>query len=172
MSECYWVQPSRSVEERSTYLVCNVGRRPEKVGPHFYLYNPQLLQGWQFARLHPPGAYAGMLLPGFPGSWPGDPLFEAPAPVMAEAETEQRPQIADPATILKRLPDSPPPRRASDVGLGIAARLWCEEGMSHCVMDIKAAEEIALIVDRVRGANAKPTPLHDPTNLTVDECPE
>lgn len=42
------------------------------------------------------------------------------------------------------------PVMPSLVAKEIAARVWCDQEMRNCVMDVGAAEEIAVIVDRVR----------------------
>ncbi len=37
----------------------------------------------------------------------------------------------------------------SEEAIHIAARVWCDQSMSHVTMDIEAVREIAVIVDRV-----------------------
>ena len=44
-------------------------------------------------------------------------------------------------------------RETSTVSREIAARVWCDQEMGHCVMDVDAAEEIAAIIERVRRNN-------------------
>jgi hypothetical protein len=44
----------------------------------------------------------------------------------------------------------------STVALEIAARVWCDQEMRNVVMDTAAAEEIAVIVDRVRREQGVP----------------
>lgn len=53
-------------------------------------------------------------------------------------------------------------RPTSTVAREIAARVWCDQDMRACAMDVGAAEEIAAIVDRVRrGAADMPITLHE-----------
>jgi hypothetical protein len=42
------------------------------------------------------------------------------------------------------------------VALEIAARVWCDQEMRNVVMDTAAAEEIAVVVDRVRREQGVP----------------
>ena len=45
-------------------------------------------------------------------------------------------------------------RPVPQIAREIAARVWCDQEMRNCVMDVGAAEEIAAIVDRVRHEQA------------------
>lgn len=49
----------------------------------------------------------------------------------------------------------------STIAREIAARVWQDQEMTSCVMDVAAAEEIASIVDRVRGKPHRRPALHE-----------
>ena len=40
--------------------------------------------------------------------------------------------------------------KPSEIAIEIAARVWCDQEMGNCVMDVEAAEAIAKIIDGVR----------------------
>lgn len=59
-----WITDQQSVSRDAAYIVMAIGQRADK---STYLYNPQVMSGWQFQRLMR-GCYAAIPMP----EWKGD----------------------------------------------------------------------------------------------------